>query len=55
MTITFSEESEPCWCYAITRSWQLHRDTVYIHKDKLGNKNLQFAQSVLRTFRVDEP
>jgi hypothetical protein len=27
--------------------------TLYMHKDKLGNKNLQFAKSVLRKFRVD--
>ena len=32
--------------------WQLPTDSVYIHKDKSGNKNLHFAQSVVRKFRV---
>jgi len=26
-----------------------------MHKEKLGNKNLQFAKSVVRKFRVDQP
>jgi hypothetical protein len=37
-------------CY----NWQLTKTLfLFIHIDKLGNKNLQFAQSVLRKFRVD--
>jgi len=28
VTVTFSEESAPCLCSAITRSWQLLRDSV---------------------------